>query len=38
MIAMRSHLALFSRYGLPNAQATQLVRDLAMQAFAPKRR
>jgi len=38
MIAMRSHLTLFARYGLPNPKATQLVRDLAMQAFAPKRR
>ena len=38
MIAMRSHLALFARYGLPNAKATQLVRDLTMTAFTPKRR
>ena len=38
MIAMRSHLALFARYGLPNPKATQLVRDLTMQAFTPKRR
>jgi hypothetical protein len=38
MIAMRSHLALFARYGLPNEKATQLVRDLTMTAFAPKRR
>ena len=38
MIAMRSHLALFARYGLPNPKATQLVRDMTMQAFTPKRR
>lgn len=38
MIAMRSHLALFARYGLPNEKATQLVRDLTMTAFTPKRR
>ena len=38
MIEMRSHLALFARYGLPNAKATQLVRDLTMTAFTPKRR
>jgi hypothetical protein len=37
MIEMRSHLALFSRYGLPNPQATQLVRDLTMKAFTPKK-
>jgi hypothetical protein len=39
MLEMRSHLTLFSRYGLPNEKATQLVRDLAMQAFtAPQKR
>ncbi len=38
MIAMRSHLTLFARYGLPNPKATQLVRDMTMQAFTPKRR
>jgi hypothetical protein len=35
---MRNHLVLFSRYGLPNEKATQLVRDLTMQAFTPKKR
>jgi hypothetical protein len=29
---------LFARYGLPNEKATQLVRDMAMKAFAPKKR
>jgi hypothetical protein len=38
MLAMRSHLGLFARYGLPNDKATQLVRDMTMQAFAPKKR
>ena len=38
MLEMRSHLVLFSRYGLPNEKATQLVRDLAMQAFTPPKR
>jgi hypothetical protein len=38
MLEMRSHLVLFSRYGLPNEKATQLVRDLAMQAFTPQKR
>ena len=38
MLEMRSHLTLFARYGLPNEKATQLVRDLTMQAFTPKRR
>jgi hypothetical protein len=38
MIAMRSHLALFARYGLPNPKATQLVRDMTMRAFTPRRR
>jgi len=37
-LEMRSHLTLFARYGLPNEKATQLVRDLTMQAFTPKRR
>lgn len=35
---MRRHLALFSRYGLPNPKATQLVRDLTMKAFASHKR
>ncbi len=34
---MSRHLKLFGRYGVPNPKATQLVRDLAMQAFAPRK-
>lgn len=37
-LEMRRHLALFARYGLPNAKATQLVRDLTMKAFTPHKR
>jgi hypothetical protein len=37
MLEMRGHLALFARYGLPNPKATQLVRDLTMKAFTPKK-
>lgn len=37
-LEMRRHLALFSRYGLPNPKATQLVRDLTMKAFTSHRR
>lgn len=37
-LEMRDHLNLFSRYGLPNDKATQLVRDLTMKAFTPNRR
>jgi hypothetical protein len=35
---MRRHLDLFARYGLPNPKATQLVRDLTMKAFTPRKR
>jgi hypothetical protein len=35
---MNRHLRLFSRYGVPNPKATQLVRDLTMKAFAPHKR
>lgn len=35
---MRRHMDLFARYGVPNAKATQLVRDLTMKAFAPPKR
>ena len=38
MHEMRSHMTLFSRYGLPNEKATQLVRDLTMKAFTPQKR
>ena len=38
MLEMRGHLTLFSRYGLPNEKATQLVRDLTMKAFTPQKR
>jgi hypothetical protein len=37
-LEMRSHLVLFSRYGLPNEKATQLVRGMTMQAFTPRKR
>lgn len=37
-LEMRNHIALFKRYGLPNEKAAQLVRDLTMEAFTPKRR
>jgi hypothetical protein len=37
-LEMRNHLVLFKRYGLPNDKATQLVRDLTMEAFTPKKR
>jgi hypothetical protein len=37
-LEMRNHLVLFKRYGLPNDKATQLVRDLTLEAFTPKRR
>ena len=35
---MGRHLALFSRYGLPNSKATQLVRDLTVKAFTSQKR
>ena len=35
---MGSHLTLFARYGLPNPKAIQLVRDMTVQAFTPKKR
>jgi len=35
---MRRHLALFARYRLPNAKATQLVRHLTMKAFTAHKR
>jgi hypothetical protein len=37
-LEMRRHLTLFSRYGLPNPKATQLVRDLTMKAFTLHKR
>ena len=37
-LEMRGHLSLFSRYGLPNAKATQLVHELTMKAFTPHKR
>jgi hypothetical protein len=37
-LEMRRHLTLFARYGLPNAKAIQLVRDLTMKAFNPHKR
>jgi hypothetical protein len=37
-LEMSRHLTLFSRYGLPNPKATQLVRDLTMKAFTPHKR
>jgi hypothetical protein len=37
-LEMHRHLNLFARYGLPNPKATQLVRDLTMKAFAPRKR
>ncbi len=37
-LEMRGHLTLFSRYGLPNEKATELIRELTMKAFTrPKR-
>ena len=35
---MHRHLTLFSRYGVPNPKATQLVRELTMKAFTPHKR
>ena len=35
---MSRHFAIFARFGLPNPKATQLVRDLTMKAFTPRRR
>jgi hypothetical protein len=37
-LEMRRHFTLFARFGLPNPQATQLVRDLTMKAFATRKR
>jgi hypothetical protein len=37
-LEMRRHMTLFARYGLPNPKAIQLVRDLTMKAFAPRKR
>jgi hypothetical protein len=37
-LEMRRHLAIFSRYGVPNPKAIQLVRDLTMKAFTPHKR
>lgn len=37
-LEMRRHFTLFSRYGLPNPKATQLVHELTMKAFTPHKR
>lgn len=37
-LEMRSHLTLFSRYGLPNEKATELIRELTLKAFTPHKR
>jgi hypothetical protein len=37
-LEMRRHMQLFARYGLPNPKAIQLVRDLTMKAFTPRKR
>jgi hypothetical protein len=35
---MREQLKLFVRYGVPNPKAEQLMQDLILEAFAPRRR
>jgi hypothetical protein len=37
-LEMRRHMTLFSRFGLPNDKAIQLVRDMTMKAFNPHKR